>query len=266
MSQTDIRPDCRAAAPAGGFSILEVMIAAVILFMIIGATASILGSGQKLLSAASVSSSGDQLAEFLAGQVAERMRNANIDDLKDANGVQVPDNPTSDPALFVYDSFQFREVVGFAGGPVLRKTIWVHALPDGEYDVANQKDDDSDNIWDERELRIREFPPDLDSFLPAPPPSLAAAPVPLLVKDFTDTGKLAGSLGIFDMVKFEASEFVAGKWDQPMTVSGGIAVTRSGNRVMVMVGVLKVDAQIRNPDGTPRVRGFRGTAFVNLYN
>lgn len=261
MSQADTRSNGQAAAPAGGFSILEVMIAAVILFMIIGATASILASGQKLLGAASVTSSGDQLAEFLAGQVAERMRNANIADLKDANGVQVPDNPTLDPAKFVYDSFQFREVVGFAGGPVLRKTIWVHALPDGEYDVANQKDDDSDNVWDERELRIREYPKDLTAFLPAPPPSLAAAPVPLLVKDFTDTGKLAGSLGIFDM-----DEAIAKGWDQPLTVLGGIAVTRSGNRVMVVVGVLKVDAQLRNPDGTPRVRGFRGTAFVNLYN
>ena len=257
--------DGTAASPRGGergFSLVEVMIAAFLLFLIIGAAASMLSSGQQLLQSTSVSAEGDRIAEQVAGQVAERIRNGALATLLDPKGNPIPDNPgfavTKAPTV-VYDGFQVRPVVGFAGGAVLGKTLWFQAVGDGESLLTNERDDDGDGVWDERRLHVLEFP-QVD---PVPPALWPNPAQPLDRKLFKDTGFIGARLGIFR--PSVASDPVAIK-EQPRTVLGALEITRSGNRVRITVGVLRADTTLRNADRSPRVRCFRGTAYVNLYN
>lgn len=173
----------RAPAAPRGFSLLEVILAAVILFVIIGLSATILNGGNKLLNSVSIRSQTEVSAANVADQIATRIRNGFMSSLRDPTGAFIADGGGSTTG------FSVRLFDRFEGGPLAGETV-KFTLGRGETNVLDGKDNDRDNLVDERSIVLQRWKD------PTPPlPSLHNLPtdplgVPLLV-NATQTAELS---------------------------------------------------------------------------
>jgi type II secretory pathway pseudopilin PulG len=218
-----------------GFSLLEVVIAAVILFMIIGIAARTLSSGQALLGTVSSEASGSVTAQRILTQVSDRIRNGIIADIEDGAS-----NPLADGATCT-NGLRIRLIKSFKGGIERGKTVWIEVSNDGEANVADEVDNDKDGVWDERQIRVKEFPDDDD----------AVGAVA------TDLGQLGNRLGTIDRTDPR---------DPKMRVLSPLTVTRTGNSLRLTVGVLRRDPVMLDKNQKPVLRCFTATGTVTFRN
>lgn len=234
MRTPALRP-VSAPARERGFTLLEVMIAAVMLFLIVGIAARFLASGQSLLSTSALQSEAEVAATRIAQQIAERLRNGALSTVTDINGNLLADGASSTNGITM------AQVTGFSGETRLRGSIGIRLGLDGEANVVDGRDNDRDNITDERSIEIVEWTalPVANTRLSLWVPALAAkplVPVPPVVR---------GNIG--NRVR-------------------GLTVTRSGRRLEIRVTVMRYDPNF--PDASPaaKVRTFTGTAYLTLRN
>jgi hypothetical protein len=140
----------RPPAATRGFSLLEVILAAVILFVIIGLSATILNGGNKLLNSVSIRSQSEVSAANVADQIATRIRNGFMSSLRDPTGAFIADGGGSTTG------FSVRLFDRFEGGPLAGETV-SFTLGRGETNVVDGKDDDKDNLVDERSIVLRRW-------------------------------------------------------------------------------------------------------------
>lgn len=218
-----------------GFSLLEVVIAAVLLFMIIGIAARALSSGQSLLGTVSSESAGAVNAQRILTQISDRIRNGVIADVEDGASAPLADGSTCTNGLRI--RLMQSPPLGFARG----KTVWVEVSNDGEANVTDEVDNDKDGVWDERQIHIKEFPADDD----------AAGAVAV------DMGQLGNRLGTIDRSDVR---------DPKLRVLSPLTVTRQGKSLRITVGVLRRDPVMLDKNQRPVLRCFTATGTVTFRN
>jgi hypothetical protein len=154
----------------GGFSLLEVVLAAFILFVIIGLSATIINGGNKLLNSVSLRSQSEVNAANLADQIATRMRNGCIAGLRDPTGAFILDGGGSTTG------FSVRMCEDYSGAPLAGDTV-KFTLGRGESSVVDGKDNDRDNLVDERSIVLQTWNP-LQHNLPQDPLGVPLAVLP----------------------------------------------------------------------------------------
>ncbi len=246
----------RDGRPAG-FSLLEVVIAGTILILILGVAASTIAGGQGLLRATSLQSSGDVLAQTLATQIADKIRNGAIAEVEDGNSDPLADGSTCTNGI------RMRLIKSFKGGIELGKTVWIEVVRD-ESNVADGIDNDNDGVWDERLIRVKEFPV-VSLLIDGDDDAPGAVP--------TDGGTMATNLGIISIVTPVASAGIdlTGILDPTDTsttkrVDPPLSITRTGSTLTITVGVLRRDPQLLDRNRKPVLRCFRATTSVTLKN
>ena len=141
-----------------GFSLLEVMIAATILFTIIGVAAQFIGTSTKLLGTKSAHGASEQTAAQIADQIARQMRNGALRSLK-MYFYQPDVAPPADnfPEMGTYTSIYWREVESNDGVPVYGDGYYIFPAID-ENNYTDNIDNDRDARTDEICVRMYRVP------------------------------------------------------------------------------------------------------------
>lgn len=140
----------RAARREGGFSLVEVIIGAVILVGIVLLTAIILQSGNRLLGVTSAQAEAENRAGGIAEQICQRMRSGILSTVTDGAGVPLADGAISTNGLGVTTFINWKGVA--VGGESFR-----FVLRNGELNVVDTIDNDRDNYVDEKSLHIQRW-------------------------------------------------------------------------------------------------------------
>jgi len=137
--------------PEGGFSLLEVMLATAILFLIIAVAFSFINDGTKLLSSTAIVSEAEVHAGHVAEQIVRRLRNGVILTLEDGAGGAFADGATTTNGVRVrlFDSY--------AGEAWVNDGIAITLGTDGESNVTDGVDNDNDNIIDEKSILLGDW-------------------------------------------------------------------------------------------------------------
>ncbi len=144
-----------AAAPRAdrrdrGFSLVEVIIGAVILVGIVLMTAMILQSGNRLLGVTSAQAEAENRAGGIAEQICQRMRSGILSTVTDGAGVPLADGATATNGVGVTTFINWQGVA--LGGESFR-----FVLRNGELNVTDAIDNDRDNYADEKSLHIQRW-------------------------------------------------------------------------------------------------------------
>jgi type II secretory pathway pseudopilin PulG len=138
-----------------GFSLLEVVIAAAMLFVIIGITATLIGTGNNLVTTTSLQTSAEMRAADLVDRLAKEVRNGVLETLRTGDGTtDFYDSAVSEDRSG--DGVTVRLTNGYSGGPLLDKTVRV-ILVAGESSTVDGRDNDNDGYIDEFDVKIQKW-------------------------------------------------------------------------------------------------------------
>ena len=153
----DREPGRLAEAEDAGFSLIEVVIAATILFTIIAMAGRFVLDSNRMLGAMSVRSGADVKAAFLADKIARNFRNGSLDSFRWYYGWSETTPTYHENASNygqIYPYCYARNVVDQnLGKAVLGDGYFYYGFIQGESDISDGVDNDKDGRVDECELR-----------------------------------------------------------------------------------------------------------------
>jgi Tfp pilus assembly protein PilX len=150
MRENDMNSTGRRSDAARGFTLIEVMISATILFVLILLVMRSLNDSSRLLSTVSVKSEAEIKAEAILSQITQRFRNGVISTLTKGS------TPTTFATGEVEDmQVEVRLMNGYNGTVVQGKTVRISKTKDEDQDGI---DNDGDGYIDEWNLYLREWP------------------------------------------------------------------------------------------------------------
>lgn len=164
MNEPTARTDTTHGRPPGerGFSLLEVVIAATILFTILAIAGRFLQDSNSLLGTISARSETDVKASFLADRIARSFRNASLDSFRPYYG-WAETTPTYHETYstngYTFQYCYLRNIVDHDNGkPVLGDAYFYYAFYGGESNTLDGIDNDGDQRRDEMEIRECHMP------------------------------------------------------------------------------------------------------------
>jgi len=169
-----VRRDLARTGGECGFSLIEVMIAAFILFLIIGIAAQVILAGNNLLSTTLPKSSAEINAQTIAQYVADRLRNGVLTTITNSLGATctgVVDGASPGAAFAdatsTTNGIRVQLADGYAGGPIPGKYVGIY-LENGESNGTNSTDDNGNHVADEKFVRLKEWASTADPDADAP--------------------------------------------------------------------------------------------------
>ena len=202
-----------------GFSLMEVVIGATILFALIGAAGRFIASSTNLLGTVAARNDSDQNASRVADRIARLLRNGSAASLLTYyQGTPIPDG-TNQTSLY------FREIVSNDGVPVYGKGYYLFPAVD-ESNYTDNIDNDKDGRIDDVCLRMCTIP--AASHVSQTDPTLGAA----FGAWYNTSEKLSDIRWVNTLPAYPAP---------PASAEGGCQFIRTGNVLTIRIVTLKYD-------------------------